>query len=384
MSGMMPDIRVYQYSKGEIYEKLRRCVSDSERVGHVMMPTPIDGEMGPDVLRCMYNILFPVSGHPPLIRQIVSYLREERRIYDSNDFDLVVNDGDMGSNVLAKNRDIPSIFITNQFRPRLWGRRFYFYPGLEFVSRQIAKATHIVVADSPPPYTLCEYNLNFTSKVSGKVSYVGHFTNPEPPLGGVVSDLQRIVSDTEFGYWMRTGNRSTNDGTGRRYEEIFADSYMRDRRRIISHARHDETINSVLGRDGRRYSIPDAYDKKVDWLQIDVGFLSESDKNMILDKCTYAVINGSHTVMGEILGGKGKPILGIPVYDEHTNNIRWAERHGLGVLANNTRQAISAISRIYDDLESFQESLSDFQKNFAKCGAQQTAQMATEILERHR
>lgn len=384
LSDLMPNLQIYYYSKGEIYRRLRRQVSHPERVGHVMMPTPIDGHMGPDVLRCMYNVMLPASGQPPLTYQIASYLREEGRIYDSHDFNLVVNDGDMGSNVLAKNRNIPSLFITNQFRPRLWGRRFYFYPGLEFVSRQIAKATHILVADSPPPYTLCEYNLNFTSKAAAKVTYVGHFTNPTPPSSDIDTDLQRILSDSEFGYWMRTGNRSTNDGTGRRYEKIFTEPYMKDKRRVVSHARPDPTINSVLGRDGRKYSISDAYDKKVDWLQIDVGFLSETEKETVLDKCSYAVVNGSHTVMGEILGGKGKPVVGLPVYDEHTNNLKWAQRHGLGILANNTRQAISGISRIYDDNASFQESLADFQKNFASRGASNTAQIAVEILEQQR
>ena len=31
----------------------------------------------------------------------------------------------------------------------------------------------------------------------------------------------------------------------------------------------------------------------------------------VLNFCKYAVVNGSHTVMGEILGGKVKPIIGI-------------------------------------------------------------------------
>ena len=94
----------------------------------------------------------------------------------------------MGINVLARNRGIPSLFITNQFRPRLWASRFYFYPGLEFVSRQIAKAARILVADSPPPYTMCEFNLNLTAEAARKTTYVGHFARgqdrrPLPPLG---------------------------------------------------------------------------------------------------------------------------------------------------------------------------------------------------------
>ena len=35
------------------------------------------------------------------------------------------------------------------------------------------------------------------------------------------SDLEKLIQGNEFGYWMRTGNKSTNDGTGQRYEEVF-------------------------------------------------------------------------------------------------------------------------------------------------------------------
>lgn len=381
------DLEIHYSSKGDIYGKLAAALPDHpERVHEVLMPTPIDGRMGPDVARCLTNILLPVSGNPPLVRQIASYLREERRLYDTHDFDLVINDGDMGSNVLARNRGIPSLFVTNQFRPRLWASRFYFYPGLEFVSRQIAKATHILVADSPPPYTMCEFNLNFTRDVSDKVSYVGHFTGGggAAPRGDVPTDLERMVEGADFGYWMRTGNKSTNEGTGQRYEEVFGDPRMGNERRLVSHARDDPSIDSVLGRDKRRYAIQEAYEKKVDWLQIDVGFLAEHQKETVLENCRYAVINGSHTVMGEILGGKGKPIIGMPVYDEHTNNLRWAEQKGLGVLAPNASRVISGIRRIRDDAESFGEALGEFGRNFVGDGARNTAKMAAQVLEAKR
>ena len=84
----------------------------------------------------------------------------------------------------------------------------------------------------------------------------------------------------------------------------------------------------------KKYSISEALEKKIDWIQIDIGFLSEQEKDTVLNLCKYAVVNGSHTVMGEIMGGKSKPIIGIPIYDEHTNNIKWADEKKLGILAN--------------------------------------------------
>jgi len=297
-------------------------------------------------------------------------LREERKLYNKEKFDLVINDGDMGSNILAKNRNIPSLFVTNQFRPKLYNSRSYLYPSLIFVAKQIAKASKILVADSPPPYTMCEYNLNFIKEVQGKIIYVGHFTNSKEIQKESESDLEKLVRNNEFGYWMRTGNKSTNDGTGQRYEEVFHQDEMKNEKRIVSHARIDPNIDTVIGKDGKKYSISEALEKKIDWIQIDVGFLSEQEKDTILDLCKYAVVNGSHTVMGEIMGGKSKPIIGIPVYDEHTNNIRWAEEKNLGVLAIKTNQVTKGISKIKENYEEFQDNLKEFSKNFLPDGAE--------------
>ncbi|KFM15031.1 hypothetical protein AAA799P11_01517, partial [Marine Group I thaumarchaeote SCGC AAA799-P11] len=113
------------------------------------------------------------------------------KLYNKEKFDLVINDGDMGSNILAKNRNIPSLFITNQFRPKLYSSRSYLYPSLIFVAKQIQKASKILVADSPPPYTMCEYNLNFIKEAEDKVTYVGHFTNSKKINKTESSDLEK-------------------------------------------------------------------------------------------------------------------------------------------------------------------------------------------------
>jgi hypothetical protein len=371
------EFEVHFSSKDHVYEKLlKRFPEQTERIHEILMPTPIDGKFGPSVSMSLMNILLPVSNNPSLIKQIVSYLREERKLYDNEKFDLVINDGDMGSNILAKNRNIPSLFITNQFRPKLYNSRSYLYPSLIFVAKQIAKASKILVADSPPPYTMCEYNLNFTKEVKEKITYVGHFTNSKQIKKEERSDLEKLVKDNTFGYWMRTGNKSTNDGTGQRYEEVFHQHEMKNERRIVSHARNDPSIDSVLGKDGKKYSISEAFDKKIDWIQIDVGYLSEQEKDVILDLCQYAVVNGSHTVMGEIMGGKSKPIIGIPIYDEHTNNIKWAEEKNLGVLAIKTNQVTHGISKIKENYDTFEDSLNIFSRNFIPNGAENSAKIA--------
>ena len=379
------EFEIHFSSKDHVYEKLLKKFPDErERIHEILMPTPIDGKFGPSVSMSLMNLLLPISKNPPLVRQIVNYLREERKLYNKEKFDLVINDGDMGSNILARNRNIPSLFITNQFRPKLYNSRSYLYPSLVFVAKQIAKASKILVADSPPPYTVCEYNLNFIKEVEEKVIYVGHFTSTKQIKKEDRSNLEKLVEDNKFGYWMRTGNKSTNDGTGKRYEEVFHQNEMIGEKRVISHARNDPNINSVLGKDGKKYSISEALDKKIDWIQIDIGFLTEQEKDTILNLCKYAVVNGSHTVMGEIMGEKSKPVIGIPVYDEHTNNIRWAEEKNLGVLAIKTGQVVDAISKIKENYEKFTENLSEFSKNFVPNGAEKSAEIAAQILEEKR
>ncbi|MEO2201013.1 MAG: glycosyltransferase, partial [Nitrosopumilus sp.] len=232
--------------------------------------------------------------------------------------------------------------------------------------------------------TMCEYNLNFIKESEHKVVYVGHFTNGKKNEIKTKTDLEKLIENNNFGYWMRTGNKSTNDGTGLRYEKAFNQNEMRNEKRIISHARNEPNIDSVLGTDGKKYSISDALEKKIDWIQIDIGFLSEQEKDTVLNLCGYAVVNGSHTVMGEIMGGKSKPIIGIPIYDEHTNNIKWAQEKNLGVLAIKTKHVISAISKIKENYDDFEDNLKDFSKNFIPNGAENSAKIASEILEEKR
>jgi len=205
---------MFYFSKGEIYEKLLQKFPDKkDNIHEILMPTPIDGKNGPSVPLSLLNILFPVAKEKALVKQIKHYLKKEAQIYDKEKFDVVINDGDMGSNVLAKNRGIPSLFVTNQYMPKLWKSRSYFYPALYFVAKQIEKASMILVADSPPPYTICEYNLNFPESIKNKVTYVGHFSGKASISSEPSTNLENMVKGTDFGYWMRTGNKSTNDGT---------------------------------------------------------------------------------------------------------------------------------------------------------------------------
>ena len=376
------ELEIHFFSKGEILEKLyKRFPTKKENIHEILMPTPIDGKMGPSVSLSMLILLVPVSENQPLVTQISSYLKEERKVFDSKKFDLVINDGDMGSNVLANNRNIPSLFVTNQFKPKLWKSRFYFKPALSFIAKQISKATKIIVADSPPPFTMCEYNLNFTDDVKNKVTYVGHFSKNKKIEGKQSSELEMLIQDSDFGYWMRTGNKSTNEGTGERYEEVFHQEEMKEEKRIVSHAKDDPNIDKVLDKNGKKYSIADALEKKIDWIQIDKGFLSEQEKETVLNSCKYSVINGSHTVMGEILGNHAKPIIGIPIYDEHTNQINWAQEKKLGLLAKNRDQIVKAINTLKSNYDDFQDSVSQFSKNFDGNGAENTTKIISELLQ---
>jgi hypothetical protein len=375
-------LETHFFSKGEILDKLlKKFPTKKDKIHEILMPTPIDGKFGPSVSLSLLNLFMPVSDNKPLVTQISNYLKEERKFFDTEKFDLVINDGDMGSNVLAKNRNITSIFVTNQFKPKLWKSRFYFKPALSFIAKQISKATKIIICDSPPPYTICEYNLNFTEDVKQKITYAGHFLKNKKIKTAQNTELEKLIQDSDFGYWMRTGNKSTNEGTGERYEEAFHHEEMKNEKRIVSHAIDDPCIDRVLAKDGKTYSIVEALEKKIDWIQIDKGYLSEQEKDTILDSCKYAVINGSHTVMGEILGNHAKPIIGIPIYDEHTNQIKWAEEKKIGLYAQNREQIVKAINNLRNDYDGFHDSVKQFSKNFNGNGAENTAKIISEILE---
>lgn len=381
LPNFIKDYEIHYSSKDEIYQKLLKKFPEKKQFIHeILMPTPVDGKYGPSIFWSVMNFFLPISGNPPLIKQIKSYLKKEAQLFDSIKFDLVINDGDMGPNILANRRGVNSIFVTNQFMPKLWKSRSYFYPGVVFIAKQIAKATKIVVADSPPPYTICEYNLNFPEKVKERVVYAGHFATKKTIPTTNKTDLEKLLENSEFGYWMRTGNKSTNRITGRKYEDAFHSEEMRNEKRLVSHATNDSSIDQVLDKNGKIYSVSDALEKKIDWVQIDIGFLSEQEKETALNLCDYAVVNGSHTVLGEIVGIKGKPIIGIPVYDEHSNQIRWMQEHTLGLGAKNKKQVVAAVSEIKEERQMFEESIQEFQKHFVVGGAKITARLAADLI----
>ena len=71
----------------------------------------------------------------------------------------------------------------------------------------------------------------------------------------------------------------------------------------------------------------------------------------------------------------------MPIYDEHTNQIRWAEEKNLGILANSEKQVIVAIDTIKKHYSKFEENLHEFSKNFVRKGAENSAKIVNEILE---
>lgn len=369
-------LEAHYASGGRVYEKLRERFPP-DRVHRIDMPVPVDGRGGPSIALSVANLLAPVAGRPPLVSQIAGHLRAEAALFNREKFDLSVNDGDVGANVIADRRSIPSLFVTNQFRPRLYRSRAYFYPAMAFIAKQISRATRIIVADSPPPHTICEYNLNFTRGAAGKAEYVGHFAEPAKKERTELGDL---LDGCEFGYWMRTGNKSTSEATAKKYREAFGQESMARERRVVSHA--DPSVPaSVQCADGTRMSVPEALDRKADWIQIDVGFLSEAEKDAVLEGCSYAVVNGSHTALGEVLGVKSRPVIGIPVYDEHANQIRWAEERGMGITAKDGRGAARAVARVRDGRAGFQDALAEFAKGFVGGGALGAARIAAETLK---
>lgn len=375
------DLDVHYASKEPILSRLReRFPGAAQNIHEILMPTPIGGASGPSVARSLLNFALPVGG-PTLPSRIASYLRAEARLYDRERFDLAINDGDMGSNVIASRRSIPCAFVTNQYRPRLYASRFYLRPAAEFIARQIAKATRILVADSAPPNCICERNLNIPKPLMRKVEFVGHFAERPEPRAGPKGDLERLIGDAEFGYWMRTGDAPTNSATGARYEAAFADPKMRDCRRVVSHARPGAAIDRVIGRDGTSHTVREALERGVDWLQIDVAFLTEAERDAVLGRCSHAVLNGSHTAMGEVLGVWRRPIVGVPIYDEHANHVSWAQDRGLGVMARTPREIAAAASAMLSSAGDHAAALASFGASFEAGGARRAAAAASALLD---
>jgi len=77
---------------------------------------------------------------------------------------------------------------------------------------------------------------------------------------------------------MRTGNKSTNDGTGQRYEQVFHQNKMKDEKRIISHAKNESGIDIVIGKNGKKYSISEALEKRLIGFKLILDFFQNKKK----------------------------------------------------------------------------------------------------------
>src|SRR6185437_5154611 len=145
-----------------------------------------------------------------------------------------------------------SVFLSQTSLGQSSGPLGFIFPGVRYVSRNIERATKIVVADSPPPYTICEYNLNFPERLKEKVVYAGHFSNGKIIHSKPKSDAEKLIENVDsFGYWMITGNKSTKKITLENYNRAFNSSEMTSERRVISHASADPSLDKVLGKDGK-------------------------------------------------------------------------------------------------------------------------------------
>ncbi|NWJ22520.1 glycosyltransferase, partial [Marine Group I thaumarchaeote] len=59
---------MHYFSKGEIYKKLLEKFPDKQKNIHeILMPTPIDGKVGPSISLSLLNIFFPVADNPSLV-----------------------------------------------------------------------------------------------------------------------------------------------------------------------------------------------------------------------------------------------------------------------------------------------------------------------------
>ena len=73
---------------------------------------------------------------------------------------------------------------------------------------------------------MCDYKrISLENKTNESMLVISQIENRSKKRK--ILDIEKLVKDNEFGYWMRTGNKSTNDGTGERYEEVFRKDEMK-------------------------------------------------------------------------------------------------------------------------------------------------------------
>jgi len=264
--------------------------------------------------------------------------------------DLIGADGDMHMLRLAHRWRTPSVYVTNIIRPS-YSFSPLLVPGERFTERYVKRCTRIIVPDNPSPYTICEYSLGDLDAMHlrGKTEFVGTFVDMTPTKGGEEHVFAPISGPL-----------------GTRAKLI---------RTIVPALQKLETKSIIsLGQPGKRTV------KKVGNCEIHTWLTTEQRRNYMAD-AKLVVFSGGHATCFETIKHM-KPSIIVPTQPEQMGNGRKLQQLGCSVLAENSKQLVSALKDMEDHADQYKRSVDDLNRFSRKySGVNEAAKIVENTLQ---
>ncbi|MFQ6134904.1 MAG: glycosyltransferase family protein [Nitrososphaerales archaeon] len=285
---------------------------------------------------------------PTFFSNFAQQVRQEGRIIDRFQPDLVISDSRLSAVVAAYLAGIPSVTVSNQLRILLPPK--YHPTSLSKVERIDAellglfwsRSRLILVPDLPPPYTISERNTREGVTVKGRVRYVG-FMTPVPKVGAErihkVSNMLEMDGGKHVVFTQISGPPETTD---RMMEAALeAAEALSDRFTFV-------ISKGEVGGDEEPRRIRGGW--VFEWCPV---------KDELFFIADLLVVRGGHSSLSQAIR-YGKPLVAVPIrnHSEQVMNTRKVVDMGLGLSVDSSmvtgRSLASAVENVSGDA-SFRE-----------------------------
>jgi uncharacterized protein (TIGR00661 family) len=320
--------QVFFFSGGKAYQLLKR------EFKNVYPCTPVgwyENARGIVTSASLINILFPLP--------LFNYEKGAFEIKNSNAMEtthryydlrrhirnikpqLIVSDGDLHALRLAHRWRFPSVYITNLIRPS-YGFSPILNPGERFTERYVKPCSRIIIPDSPPPHTICEYNLSSLDRmgIRDKVEFVGGFL-----------DMASVQGSEEHVFASISGPF----GTRAKLAQIILP--------VLKELKAKSVVSLGLPGDKKTAQIGNC--EAHTWL-------SSQERQECMRNARLIIFSGGHITCLETIK-YAKPSICVPTQSEQLGNAMKLQNLGCSILAKSSKQLRLAVQRIEEQKQFF-------------------------------
>jgi UDP-N-acetylglucosamine--N-acetylmuramyl-(pentapeptide) pyrophosphoryl-undecaprenol N-acetylglucosamine transferase len=328
---------IFFFSGGKAYELLKK---EFKRVSQVTPVAWYENAHGIIASASLLNILFPLPIFDPETNRFEiknsSAMETIHRYYDlrrnikATNPELLISDGDIHALRLSDRWKIPSVYITNLIRPS-YGFSTLLNPGERITERYVKHCRKIIIPDNPPPYTISEYNVGDLNQIGikQKTEFVGSFFNTTPTQG----KEEEIFAPV-----------SGPPGTRAKLTQTILP--------LLKTLNMKSTIS--LGVPGKKLTATAGNCTIHAWL-------TKQEREEHMKNSKFIIFSGGHITCFETIKHT-KPSICIPTQPEQMGNAAKLQDLGCSVTAKNKQQLRTAVQKIVENMQFYQENMRKINK----------------------